>query len=316
MEKEISEKSTKAEILKAYDMLLKNVKETKAESPKAEQAERQKKEIVEKVVIISTAGISENITAIKTGLNNAFDELLQNLTNEYKKLEEIRAAIVVEKQTLEDLYSLSANTDSLAAMLLVQKKKRENFEQEVVEWETEKLRQKAEEKEFQENLVKNRKREEEEFQYSLKIRRQKETDAYEAKKEQLEKDLKEKNLSFEKDISEREQILKNTENELAELQKANADFPEKLNQSLKEKEIEISEKLKTRYEFDIQIIKNNNESDLRLKEQTISSLQEKIKEQQTQLKEYSDKVTRAEAGMKDIAVKALESATRKVVTGE
>jgi len=56
------------------------------------------------------------------------DELQTHLVNEFKKLEEIRAAIAVEKQYLEDLYSLSANTDSLAAMLVVQKEKKEAFE--------------------------------------------------------------------------------------------------------------------------------------------------------------------------------------------
>jgi hypothetical protein len=40
-----------------------------------------------------------------------------NLLEEFKKLEDIRAAIAVEKQNMEDLYSLSATTDLLAAMI-------------------------------------------------------------------------------------------------------------------------------------------------------------------------------------------------------
>jgi len=53
-----------------------------------------------------------------------------------------------------------------------------------------------------------------------------------------------------------------------------------------------------------------NEADIRLKDQTVNSLQEKIKEQQEQLKEYADKANRAEANVKDIAVKAIENASK------
>ena len=59
---------------------------------------------------------------------------------------------MVEKQYLEDLYSLTANTDSLAAMLLAHKEKNDSFEKEMKEkkelWENEKAKQKTEEKEY------------------------------------------------------------------------------------------------------------------------------------------------------------------------
>ncbi|MDR1336801.1 MAG: hypothetical protein LBK22_08240, partial [Tannerella sp.] len=49
METAVSEKSTKAEILKAYESLLKNVQQAKADIPKQMQEEKQKKETLEKV---------------------------------------------------------------------------------------------------------------------------------------------------------------------------------------------------------------------------------------------------------------------------
>ncbi|MDR1895624.1 MAG: hypothetical protein LBR10_02405, partial [Prevotellaceae bacterium] len=128
MESQISNKSTKTEILEAYEALLKNVQQAKNEVPKQVQEEKHKKETVEKVSGITVEGIVKNIHNLKSNLSNSLDELQISLSNEFKKLEEIRAAIVIEKQSLEDLYSLSANTDSLAAMLLVHKEKKENFE--------------------------------------------------------------------------------------------------------------------------------------------------------------------------------------------
>jgi myosin heavy subunit len=320
-----SEKNTKAEILKAYDALLKNVQSAKADAPKQMQEEKQRKETLEKVAGISGEGIVKNIIALKSDLSNSLDEILQSLTGEFKKLEEIRAAIAVEKKSLEDMYSLSANTDSLAAMLLAQKEKKENFEKEMEEkenafanemtakkeqWETEKTKQKTEEKEYTDELTKRRKREEEEYAYKLKIQRQKEQDEYDSKKLQLEKELTDKKAQFEQESSTRELNLKNAETELAELRKNNAEFPAKMEKALKDKDAEISKQLETKYNFDIQLLSKQNEADIRLKNQIIASLQEKIKEQQEQLKEYTDKANRAEANVKDIAVKAIENASQ------
>jgi hypothetical protein len=83
MEIAVSEKSTKAEILKAYDTLLKNVQNAKADIPKQIQEEKQKKETLEKVANITNDGIVKNITNLKAGLSNSLDEILQSLTNEF-----------------------------------------------------------------------------------------------------------------------------------------------------------------------------------------------------------------------------------------
>jgi len=322
---EVSEKSTKVEIFKAYEALLKGVQTANADVPKVVQEEKQKMKTLEKVASISGEGIMKNIATLKIDLSNSLDGILQSLTNEFKTLEEIRAAIVIEKKSLEDLYSLSANTDSLAAMLLVQKEKKENFEKETKEkeetftnemavkkeqWEIEKVKQKAAEKEYLDEMTKRRKREEEEYAYSLKIKRQKEQDEYDSKRTQLEKELIDKKAKFEQEVSSRELNLKNAEAELAELRKINAEYPGKLEKALKDKETEVSKQLQTKYGFDNQLIEKQYEADIRLKDQIIASLQEKIKEQQEQLKEYADKANRAEAGVKDIAVKAIENASK------
>ncbi|HCC85450.1 MAG: hypothetical protein XD92_1647 [Proteiniphilum acetatigenes] len=321
----VTEKSTKAEILKAYEALLKKVQEEKSNIPKQVQEEKKKKEIVDKVTEVSHDGITQGIAHLKSSLATSLDELEAQLSSEFKKLEEIRAAIAVEKQYLEDLYSLSANTDSLAAMLLVQKEKKEDFETSMKEkeeafnremnekkalWEEAKARQKAEEKEYLDDLTKRRKREEDEYQYNLKITRQKEKDDYEAKKAQLEKELIDRKNAFEQEISQREQAVKMAEAELNDLRKQAAGFPGELEKALKAKEQEVTNVLKNKYEFEIKLSGKQNEAEIRLRDQMIESLQQKIQEMQTQLKEYGDKANRAEEGVKDIAMKAIESAAK------
>lgn len=321
----VTEKNTKAEILKAYDALLKKVQEEKANVPKKVQEEKVKKETIEKVADINHGKITEEISDLKTSLAHALDELQSNLSGEFQKLEELRAAIAIEKQYLEDLYSLSANTDSLAAMLLTQKEKKEDFEQfmqekeasfnkEVSEkravWDQEQAKYKAAEKEYAEELAKRRKREEDEYQYTLKITRQKEKDAYETKKAALDKELTERKATFEQDMAQRELTIKNAETELNELRKEHDAFPVKLEGALHVKEEEVTKALKTQYEFDIKLATKQHEGEIRLRDQQIKLLQEKIQELQVLVKEYGEKAAHAEAGVRDIAVKAIESAAK------
>lgn len=322
---EVSTKNTKTEILEAYDKLLKEVQQAKTNVPKQVQEEKQKQETVKKVTDITQNSIITDIGTLKSSFTKSLDDMLSSLTGEFQKLEDIRSAIKVEKQALEDLYELSANTDSLAAMLLAQKEKKEAFEKEIKEtkevftmemndkklqWENEKNKQKAEEKEYADELNKKRKREEEEYQYKLKVSRQKEQDDYDNQKNLLEKDLAEKKRAFEHEISVRESAVKNAEAELEELRKNNREFPEKLEKALADQKQIITGNLQTKYDFDLKLIKSQNEAEIRLKNQIIESLQEKIQELQSQLKVYSDKATTAEAGVKEIAMKAIENSSK------
>ncbi|NCU36572.1 hypothetical protein EOM75_11245, partial [Candidatus Falkowbacteria bacterium] len=110
---EISSKNTKNQILEAYEELLEKVKEQKSEEPKKLQEEARKKELVGKASQNSTEGIITNIGALKVGIAKELDKLSEQLTSEYRKLEDIQKAISLEQQNLEDLYQVTANADSL-----------------------------------------------------------------------------------------------------------------------------------------------------------------------------------------------------------
>ncbi len=133
MEAEISSKNTKAQIFSAYEKVLKELQNAKQDVPKTVQKEKKKVAVLEKVENTSHDGIIQGIGSLKIGLNSSLDQLERKLVDEFKSLENIRAAILEEKQNLEDLYSLTANTDSLAAMLLAHKEIKESFEEKSAE---------------------------------------------------------------------------------------------------------------------------------------------------------------------------------------
>ena len=325
MTQEITSKNTKAQIIEAYEKLLSEVENSKKEVPKQMHEEKLRNEKVEKVAKVSSRGIATEISALKNNVGSSLEELERNLAEEFNKLKDIREAIEVEKKNLDDLYSLTATTDSLATMLLAQKKQKEDFElearikketyeKEISElrehWKIEKEKEINNEKEYHADKKKNRLREEDEYQYKLKIERKIDKDIYDSKKQKLEKELFNKKEDFEQETAKREANIKEAEQELSDLRKANKDFPVKLEKALELKEDEIIQQLTTRFEFDNKLLANQNEGELKLKEQTIVSLKEKISELQKMTKELSEKASKAENSMKDIAVKAIESSSK------
>ena len=329
-------KNTKNEILVAYNELLKKVTDNKPDDPKKQQEEQKQEAVVKKAEGLSNETIIKGIAGLKVDITSALDKLGEKFAGEYKKFDELQQAIQTEKKNLEELYQLSASTDSLAVMLLAQKEKKEQFEQEMAArkteldekmkaekerfeveisgkralWEKEQNILLEKQKEENEKTAKNRKREEEDYNYSLQLTRKKEVDLYEEKKLKLEKELADKKMAFEKSVAERETNLKIAENELADLRKKNEAFPAELEKAVAQAVKTATEKTETVFRFEKELREKEVAGELKLKEQTIQTLSSKIKDLENSLKELSQKTVTAESSVKDIAMKAIEHSSK------
>lgn len=292
--------------------------------------------VVQKASESSSQGIIKNIADLKLSITGELEKVEDSLFSEFKRLSEIQQAIKIEKENLEELYQLSANTDSLAAILLAQKEKKRLFEEEMAQkekdlmdrinserqkfdeemgikktnWDKEKKEYELTFKEVQAEEKKKRQREEDEYIYKLKVERQKEEDEYLSKKEKLEKELAEQKASFEKEIKERELQIKTSEDELSTLRKQSEAFPKELGSKIKEAEDAVRKELSTKYNFEKELFAKDVDGQLKLKDKTITSLEAKIKEQDTLIKQTGLKADTAEKTVKDIAIKAIESASK------
>jgi hypothetical protein len=333
---ELSTKSTKNEILKAYNDLMKKVETQKEDNPKAEKEKTEKNEIVQKASGHSVDKIIKEIASLKLEIAGSLDKVEDSLLTEFKKLREVQEAIAIEKKQLEDLYGISANADSFAAMILAQKEKKELFEREMAEkkeslendlskrkhqleeeieqkraaWAKEKKEKEEERKEQEQDLKKSRVREEEEYAYNLTTKRKKEENEYNAKKSAQEKELGERKAAFEKEIKEREENILAREQEYKELKERASKFPAELETALKNKEAEITERLTTKYNFEKELQAKSVEGELRLKDQTIKTLDLKIKDMETLIKQLGQKADEASLNVKDIAIRAIDSSSK------
>ena len=131
MEPEITVKSTKNEILEAYNVLLKRVQEQKPVNRQAEKEKVEKQEIVAAAGQNSVEKIVKGLADLQLAMTRALDDMEGQLLNEFKKLHGIRQAIDIEQKNLEEIHEIRANADSLAALLLAQKEQRQVFDTEI-----------------------------------------------------------------------------------------------------------------------------------------------------------------------------------------
>jgi uncharacterized protein YoxC len=69
----------------------------------------------------------------------------------------------------------------------------------------------------------------------------------------------------------------------------------------------VQTNLNTQYEFEKQLTQKHTEGEFKLKDQTIQTLNARIKELEQTIKDLNQKVQNADTSVKDIAIKAIES---------
>ena len=118
-------------------------------------------------------------------------------------------------------------------------------------------------------------------------------------------------------MTEREVKMKEAETELLELRKKDEEFPVILEKEVKKAQQETEKILKQQYDFEKQLSNNKIIGEQKLKEQTIKTLEAKIKDMETLLHQLTIKTDASEENVKQMALKALESTGKeRVVTVE
>jgi hypothetical protein len=331
MTKAISDKNTKTEILDAYNEMVEKLKEQKAMDSKAVKKEAEEKETLKKASLHSDEGIVRSMADLKLEIIKSMDGLGERLIAEYKKLTELEQAIAIESKTIEDIYRIKVEAESLTALLVAQKEKRAAFEAEIEEkgadfdedmsqkkllWKKEQEDYEFAKKDRDAQSKKERQREEDDFQYSLQLKRKKDNDAYEEKKAVLEKTLAEKKAAFEKESSEREEYLSSKEKEFEDLQKKVELFSKELEKAVKDTEKTVTERLGFTYKHEAELASKEIEGERKLYQQKVAALELKIKEQDDLIKQLTLKANEAGLQVQSIAIKAIEGASAQRITVE
>jgi hypothetical protein len=331
MSKIVSDKSTKTEILDAYNELLAKNKEQKAADQKAVKKETEEKEVVKSAAQNSVEDTVKKLAGLKLEIVKSIDGLEEKLISEYKRFTELQQAISIQSAEVKEIYGIQTEAGSLTALILAQREIKENFEDEMEEKKADfesdmaqkKLQWKKEQEEFEfsrkerdAQLKKERQRDEEDYTYNLQLKRKKEADTYEATKTALEKELAEKKAKMESELTERESIVSSREKELEDLRSKVDAFPKELEKAIKDTEKSVAERIEFKYKFQTELAAKETEGERKLNKQIIGALERKIAEQEEQIRQLAQKADDSIQQVQTIAVKAIEGASAQRIFTE
>ena len=324
---QLTMKQTKAEMIRAYDELLKKL-EAKAESglpeKKMEQKKKAEKEVVAKASTYTVESIVKDLADLHLNVGKALSELSEQLVGEANKLKEIQEAIGVEKANLEELHDIHLSADTLSALVQEHEEKRHTFEVEMKDrqekfnleieqkravWLREQGEHEQTRKERDAELKKFRQREEEEYKYKLDLQRKKEKDVYEEEKKTLMASLEEMRINQEKEFAEREAIIAEKEKQFAEMVKKVESFPAELSKAVKEAENAAYKKASDEAKVQAQLVAKEVDAERRVAELKIKTLDATAKEQEEKLRQLMEQLADANEKVQNIAVKAIEGAS-------
>ncbi len=312
MSKQVNIRSSKQELFDAYQESLNKLQE-QDKNPQQEKKKNAESALVEKVSALSVDSIIQSLNSLRLDIAKMLDALGERLIVEHKKFNELTNAVSVEQQTLEELFSIKVQSDSLSALLAAQKERQMAFESEMTtrrqQWKIEQDQFESARKEYEQQIKKDREREKADYQYNLTLERKRDEDVYAAKKISLEKELLDLRVKMESDLNSREKAIAEREKQFSDLQRTVEEYPKQLDKAIHEATVKVRSELELQHKHEIELRDREIEGDRKLQKQTIDTLQTKIKEMEEQIKRLTLQSDEARKQVNGLALKALESAS-------
>ena len=259
--KKLSEKSTKQEMLDAYQALAKQLEEKRAAelAPERKLEEKRSEEAVKVAGAIAPDSIDREIGGLKAEITKLLADVSDRLATESARFRNVQKAVESKEQELKELYGIEKSAVSLAALIEAQNQKRTDFETQMArerdelqteidsrraEWEAQKKSHEAEVRERDALEKKVQERAREDFNYAFKREQQAIKDKLTDEKLALEKEIKLRRETAEKDLAEREKLIAEKERELAELRAKATAFPKELENAVNHAVKDTGDRLK------------------------------------------------------------------------
>jgi hypothetical protein len=299
---QLSLKSSKAEILEAYEEMSKKHKETEKEktnSGREEVIKKQEEEIIKRTESYSPDSLENNISDLRKKIQNSLEETREQLVGESAKLEELRQAISVETKKLEEIYNIKLAADTLKIMIADYEIKEKEFNDRKIGGEKT-LREEIE------NQRKEWERENEEYSYNLKLSRKKESDDYRIAKEKEKLEWQKEVSDKELDLKEREENIKKQEVDILSLRKQADDFPKKLEAEINYAKKKKEENLTRDFSYEKELMKQKWLAEKGILEVKINNLENIIKSHEEEAKSLKISLTDANKQAQALAARVVE----------
>jgi hypothetical protein len=324
-------KDSKATILAKFQQILadKQKVESKVATKEEEAEKEQNKRVLETASQYTTDSIVRGLADLQLEFGSVINGLSIRLTTENSKLDELKRAIDVETQHLQELQQTRVVADALHILTQEHQENlhvldaraasdRETLETEIAlsrkTWQQEQEEHEALLRESNELLNGERQRQEEDYQYETERLRKIATDEYEETKRQRERELQEALLVKEKHWSERERILAANQPLLEEYQRKVEAFGNELEEAVKKAREEGIRDINQEAKVKADLFEKEWQSSKQGYELQIQSLEANIEKQTEQITELSTQLQAAMRQSQELAMRAFESSYSKFAT--
>ena len=317
-------KDSKAQILQNFQQILADKKkiESKVETKEQSAEKAKNKQLLEVASTYTIDSIVKGLADLQLDFGSITSGLSEKLKAESSKLDELKRAIEIEAEQLQQLQQIRVVADAFHILTQEHQEKLTVLEQnatnqhEIIEKDTTQKRKiwGKEQQEFdaavQEKTaftIKQRQGEAADYQYDLQRERKIETDAYEETKRTSERELQESTREKDKNWVEREKLLSDNQAEFEKNQTKAAGFEEELKQAYTKAKEEAIQEVSREAKVKADLVEKEWEGSKQGYELKVQSLQQTISLQTEQIAEISAQLQATMKQAQDLAMKAFAS---------
>ncbi|MCA9709143.1 MAG: hypothetical protein KDK70_25085 [Myxococcales bacterium] len=322
----VHEPKSREQIQEEFKKLLRTHEQRASQiSTKAQEAEQVKdRELVGRAAGYTVESIINSLAKLQLGFGSAVDAIASQLGEESSKLEELRRAIEVEGERLEDLRATVVAAEALAilkqdgaqrmaAFEQQAKDAKEALEQEMAKtregWKNDQSEQEAASEEFEALQVKERSQAEEDHKYEVERRLKVEADNDTLRRRELERRLAEEEAAKVKDWAAREKALDERAEELAKLRAKVAGFEAELEEAANKARDKAIANINREAKFEMDMLDKEHDGNVKVFELKVQTLEEQIARQTALIAELNTKLDATIAKSQNLAEQAFKSPT-------
>jgi hypothetical protein len=308
-------RKTKAEVEQEFEDIREQVEEARetADAKSDAAARRREDETRQAVEGVSVEGVVQKISGLGLEVTKALADISARLVEEVQLLAAVRDTVASEREELERLHKIDVAATALDQMVEDYARRKQELETSIetrrAEWEEQSRTAERERKEQEEALKKQRQREIDEYEYKKGLERKKAQDRYEEEVRLQEKKNQEQQETLERTWQSREAALREREEDLARLRKESEEFPARLKKEADAAAKEAARASEARFEQQILILKKDAETERRVFELQVKTLEETAGRQTAHNAALEKQLAEAKQQVQDIAVKAIEGAS-------
>lgn len=316
-DQEVTMRDTKATILAAYEDALERIEQLEAQqfdpdAIKAKEADQTALEVVEN----RDWQLGQVFVAVREKIDDNLRHMQSSLEKEREDLEHVRRAKAALQRELKDLYGISAQAQSFAALLKAQQERSDAFETKMREAQ-ERLRQEAQEAkeaiaEAEQQAEIDRARKKTEWDYNFTRECQAKTDKV---NDDLQAKIREHNTLIEaeyKALKERTEAIEKTEAEIQTLRDRVAGIPAEIEAMI----ADTKKGLATSHAIEVSALKRNHEADLKIVQHEAATLRDAFDTANAKIEVLEEKLESAYEKIQGVATAALDAQGNARTTAE